>query len=76
MPVVVAKGIDLLAIRIKDMARKYNIPIREQPSLARELYRLTEVDDYIPEELFEAVSRVLISIEEIANQFRNDQKNF
>lgn len=70
IPIVVAKGIDLLAVKIKEIARNNNIPIREQPSLARELYRLTEVDDYIPEELFEAVSKVLISIEEVAEQFK------
>lgn len=75
IPIVVAKGTDLLAIRIKEIARQHNIPIREQPSLARELYKLTEVDDYIPEELFEAVSRVLVSIEEVAEQFRNNQNN-
>ena len=72
-PIVVAKGTDLLAIRIKEIARKNNIPIREQKSLARELYRLVEIDDYIPEELFKAVSEIISSIEEITSQFNKKQ---
>ena len=69
----VYKRQDLLAIRIKEIARKNNIPIREQKSLARELYRLVEIDDYIPEELFKAVSEIISSIEEITSQFNKKQ---
>lgn len=69
-PIVVAKGTDLLAIRIKEIAREHNIPIRENPPLARELYRLTEIDQYIPQELFRAVAQVLQTTEEIASQMR------
>ncbi|RAX55137.1 flagellar biosynthesis protein FlhB [Helicobacter sp. 16-1353] len=69
-PIVLAKGTDLLAIRIKEIAREHNIPIREHPQLARELYRLTEIDQYIPQELFRAVAKVLQTTEEIASQFQ------
>lgn len=69
-PIVVAKGTDLLAIRIKEIAREHNIPIREQPQLARELYKSTEIDQYIPQELFKAVAKVLQTTEEIASQFK------
>ncbi len=54
-PVVVAKGIDHLAIRIKGVAREHEILIIENPPLARELYRLVDVDRMIPTEMFEAV---------------------
>ncbi|RDU59690.1 EscU/YscU/HrcU family type III secretion system export apparatus switch protein, partial [Helicobacter sp. MIT 14-3879] len=54
-PVVVAKGIDHLAIRIKGIARENEILIVENPPLARELYRLVDVDRMIPPELFNAV---------------------
>lgn len=54
-PVVVAKGIDNLAIRIKGIARENEIFIIENPPLARELYRLVDVDRMIPVEMFEAV---------------------
>ncbi len=69
-PIVVAKGTDLLAIKIKEIAREHNIPIRDQPKLARELYRLCEVDDYIPQELFRAVAQVLQTTEQIASQMK------
>lgn len=69
-PIVVAKGTDLLAVRIKEIAREHNIPIRENPALARELYKLTEIDQYIPQELFRAVAQVLQTTEEIASQMR------
>lgn len=62
-PQVVAKGTDLLAVRIKEIARAHNIPIREQKELARELYRLVEIDEFIPRELMIAVIRVLQTIE-------------
>lgn len=54
-PVVVAKGIDHLAVRIKGIAREHEILIIENPPLARELYRLVDVDRMIPGEMFEAV---------------------
>lgn len=69
-PIVIAKGTDLLAIRIKEIAREYNIPIREQPKLARDLYRLCEIDDYIPQELFRAVAEILQTTEQIASQMK------
>ncbi|MGX2982728.1 flagellar biosynthesis protein FlhB [Helicobacter sp. 23-1045] len=62
-PQVVAKGTDLLAVRIKEIARENNIPIRENKELARELYRLVEVDEFIPRELMMALIRVLQTIE-------------
>ncbi|MDR1912824.1 MAG: flagellar biosynthesis protein FlhB [Helicobacteraceae bacterium] len=58
-PVVVAKGADLIAIRIKEIAREHNIPIREDPPLARELYKLVDIGEAIPEKLYAAVAEVL-----------------
>ncbi|RDU54803.1 flagellar biosynthesis protein FlhB [Helicobacter sp. MIT 00-7814] len=58
-PLIVAKGIDELAIRIKAIAREHNVRIIENPPLARQLYALAEVGTYIPEDLFIAVSKVL-----------------
>ena len=55
VPVVVAKGIDFLAVRIKGIARENEIPIVENPPLARELYRLVDVNKTIPTDLFQAV---------------------
>ena len=58
-PVVVAKGIDELAIRIKGVAREYEIRIIENPPLARELYRQLDLNQAIPHDLFAAVGQVL-----------------
>ena len=58
-PVVVAKGINELAIRIKGVAREYEIRIIENPPLARELYRQLDLNQAIPHDLFAAVGQVL-----------------
>jgi flagellar biosynthetic protein FlhB len=58
-PVVVAKGQDLLAQRIKAIARDNGIPMVENVALARALYAEAEVGDVIPGALFEAVAEVL-----------------
>ncbi len=58
-PKIIAKGIDHLALRIKEIAREYGVQIVENPPLARELYKRCEIDDYIPESLYKAVAEVL-----------------
>lgn len=58
-PVLVAKGIDELAIRIKGVAREYGIRIIENPPLARAIYAQLDLGQSIPEELFSAVVQVL-----------------
>ena len=58
-PRVVAKGADLLALRIRDLAREHKVPVLESPPLARALYAHTEVDQEIPARLFSAVAQVL-----------------
>ncbi|MGD9595912.1 MAG: EscU/YscU/HrcU family type III secretion system export apparatus switch protein, partial [Wolinella sp.] len=58
-PRVIAKGVDFMAIRIKEIAREHEIQIVENKTLARELYKNTDVDKEIPETLFQAVAEVL-----------------
>ncbi len=58
-PIVVAKGVDDIAEKIKDIAREVNIPILPMPPLARSLYYTTEIDSEIPRGLFKAVAQVL-----------------
>ncbi|TKX32591.1 flagellar biosynthesis protein FlhB [Campylobacter aviculae] len=58
-PRVVAKGVDFLALRIKQVAYDNNVVVYENPPLARELYKVCDVDDLIPRELFKAVAEVL-----------------
>lgn len=61
-PMVVAKGADHLAEKIKEVAREHHVPIRENVPLARALYKAVEVGDMIPEDLYKAVATVLASI--------------
>lgn len=59
LPKVVAKGMDLRAQTIKELAKEHDVPMIENRPLARSLYKLVEVDQDIPPELFEAVSQVI-----------------
>ncbi|NMA70110.1 MAG: flagellar biosynthesis protein FlhB, partial [Desulfitobacterium sp.] len=58
-PVVVAKGADHLALRIKELAKEYEIITVENKPLARALYDQAEVGQDIPTELYKAVAEVL-----------------
>ena len=58
-PKVVAKGVHLLAARIREVAEAHRIPILEAPPLARALYHHAELESEIPEKLYTAVAEVL-----------------
>jgi flagellar biosynthetic protein FlhB len=58
-PRVVAKGADLLAMKIRDLARENKVPVLQSPPLARALYAHTEIDHEVPARLFTAVAQVL-----------------
>ncbi len=58
-PVVTAKGSDLLALRIREIARENGVPIMENPPLARTLYERVELDQAIPPNLYAAVAQVI-----------------
>ncbi|HML86999.1 MAG TPA: flagellar biosynthesis protein FlhB [Methylomusa anaerophila] len=61
-PVVVAKGQDFLAQRIKDIARENRVVIVENKPLARALYPVVEIGEPIPPELYQAVAEVLAHV--------------
>lgn len=58
-PQVVAKGVDFIALKIREEAQKHHVPIVPNPPLARALYRVCEVGDFVPREHFQAVAEVL-----------------
>lgn len=58
-PVVVAKGVDFVAFKIREIAKNNGIPIVENKPLARSLYKLVEIDQIIPQELYTAVAEIL-----------------
>jgi flagellar biosynthetic protein FlhB len=57
-PIMVAKGINFLAVRIKEIALKSKVPIVEDPVLARALYEQLEVEEQIPESLYKAIAEI------------------
>jgi flagellar biosynthetic protein FlhB len=69
-PQVVAKGQDLMALRIREIAAEAGVPIVPDPPLARSLHATVEVGQQIPEELFEAVAQILAYVYRVAGRRR------
>ncbi len=61
-PIVVAKGLDNLAAKIKEIAYKFDIPVMENKPLAQALYKSAEIGDPIPSALYHAVAEILVLI--------------
>ena len=66
-PKIVAKGVDSLAQRIKKIATENGVPLEENRELARALYKVADVGDEIPGELFHAVAQILAHIFNLRN---------
>lgn len=64
-PLVIAKGIDFIALRIKEVGRENNIPIIENPALARSLYEQIELDREIPNEFYKAMAEIFSYVYEL-----------
>ncbi len=90
-PVLVAKGAELFAKEIKEIAIAHDVPVIENPPVARAIYRLVEVNRQIPPDLYKAVAEILIfvynskkqkqekiktQIEEIKKQRAENDKNY
>jgi flagellar biosynthetic protein FlhB len=58
-PRVVAKGVDFVALKIKEIAQQHDVVVMENKPLARALYQQVEIGDAVPEELYKAVAEVL-----------------
>jgi flagellar biosynthetic protein FlhB len=69
-PVVVAKGLDLIALKIREVATEHSIPILEAPPLARALHRSVEIGDEIPSGLYAAVAQVLTYVFQLRTALR------
>ena len=67
-PLIIAKGQDLVAEKIKQIAREHKITIVENKPLARALYTSTEVGDVVPHELYQAVAEVLAYVYRLKNR--------
>ena len=58
-PIVVAKGSDLVAARIRELAQANDVPIVENPPLARALFATVDIDQPIPSEHYRAVAEII-----------------
>ncbi len=68
-PQVVAKGVDFMAFKIREIAKEHNIPIQENKPLARTLYKVVPLEGIVPPELYVAVAELLAFV---YNQNRGD----
>ncbi len=69
-PIVVAKGMNLIAQKIKEIAKEHNVPIMEDKPLARALYKSVNIGEQISEHLFKAVAEILAYIYQMRNTAR------
>ncbi len=67
-PVLTAKGADLVAKRIRELAEENDVPILENPPLARTLYAKVELDSPVPPDLYAAVAQVIAFVFKLKNK--------
>ncbi len=70
-PKVIGKGVDLIALKIRELAKEHDIPIVEDRILARVLYTTIEVDQEVPQQLYQAVAKVLSYVYQLRNIVTN-----
>jgi flagellar biosynthetic protein FlhB len=70
-PVLVAKGVDLIAKRIRDLATENEVPIVENPPLARALYATVELDEEIPPEHYKTVAEIIGYVMKLKGEVAN-----
>lgn len=66
-PVLLAKGGDFIALKIREVGNHYDIPVIQSPALARAIYHHTEVGDEIPQGLFKVVAQLLAYVYQLRN---------
>ena len=70
---LVAKGTELFAQKIKQIAREHDIPVIENPPVARALFRLVEVNRQIPPDLYKAIAEILIFVYKLKKTTKQQQ---
>jgi flagellar biosynthetic protein FlhB len=69
-PICVAKGMDSLALRIREVAEEHKVPVVENAPLARTLYAAVEIDEAIPSEHYKAVAQIISYVLRITGKAR------
>ena len=73
-PRVLAKGTELIAKKIVEIAQQHNIPVVENPPVARALFRFVEINREIPPELYKAVAEILLFVYNLHKENKSDIK--
>ncbi len=73
-PTVVAKGADLIALKIREVAEENDVPIVENPPLARALYASVELDQEIPPEHYKAVAEIISYVFRLKGKIKPQQR--
>lgn len=66
-PMLIAKGTELIAKKIIDIATENNVPVIDNPPVARALFRMVEINQLIPPELYKAVAEILLFVYNLKN---------
>ena len=66
-----AKGVDEVAFRIREVANENNVPIVENPSLARALFAAADIDDEVPSEHYKAVAEIISYVFQLKKKISN-----
>ena len=69
-PILVAKGIDEVALKIREIAKAHQVPVVESPALARSVYTFTPIGKEIPEGLYVAIAQVLAYVYQLDQFFK------
>jgi flagellar biosynthetic protein FlhB len=67
-PTVTAKGTELMAKKIIDIATQHNVPVIDNPPVARALFRMVDINQQIPPELYKAVAEILLFVYGLKNK--------
>lgn len=74
-PMLIAKGTELIAKKIIDIAKEHNVPVIENPPVARALFKMVDINQSIPPELYKAVAEILMFVYKMKNTSNKRTRN-
>lgn len=74
-PMLIAKGTELIAKKIIDIAKEHNVPVIENPPVARAMFRMVDINQPIPPELYKAVAEILMFVYKMKNPTNKRPRN-
>ncbi len=73
-PMLIAKGTELIAKKIIGIAKEHNVPVIENPPVARALFKMVDINQSIPPELYKAVAEILMFVYKIKNKNTSNKR--